>query len=226
MGIFAAAIWHMEATAMNSKTRCLLVILGVFTVVNAAVLLTGTGLSARRDVWEQTELPEKWKERVFKMISEHRRQEAITTLRNYLRHAPDDGNMRRLLGKVLFESGRYDEARDAYYAALLNDPGDFVARNNMGVVLMKQGHAEDALREFKEAFDASGQEIFIAANLLCWYKNSGDTAGAGNIWNSVRDGVRGGEVMVPDDALMLASAEMIEKLQKNGSVEKKAAARP
>ena len=211
---------------MNSKSRMLLVILGVLTAVNAAVLFTGTGLSARRDVWEQTELPAKWRERVFKMIGERHHQEAITTLRNYLRHAPEDGNMRRLLGKVLFESGRYDEARDAYYAALLNDPGDFVARNNMGVVLMRQRHAEEALREFKEAFDASGQEVFIAANLACCCESVGDTVGAGNIWKAVREGMRGGEVMIPEDALMLADAERIGKLRQNGGAEKKAAVRP
>ena len=210
---------------MNKKTRFLLAILGVFAAANAAVVLVGRRVAAH-DVREQTELVKNWKARVNDMIEDRRQQEAVTSLRNYLRHAPDDGNMRRLLGKVLFESGRYGEARDAYYAALLNDPGDFVARNNMGVVLMKQGHAEDALREFKEAFDASGQEVFIAVNLACWYGISGDTASAGNIWNAVREGVRGGEVMIPEDALMLASGETIGKLQKNGGVEKKAATRP
>ena len=212
---------------MNSKSRHLLVILVVLAVVNAAVLLTGTGLSTQRDVWEQTELPAKWKERVLKMIGDNHQQEAITALRNYLRHVPDDGNMRRLLGKVLFESGRCNEARDAYYAALLNDPGDFVARNNMAVVMMKLGYAEDALREFKEAFDGSGQEVFIAANLARWYELSGDAVSAGNIWNAVREGVRvGGEVMIPEDALMLADVEKIVALQQQGGAAKKTAARP
>lgn len=203
---------------MSNKSRCLLVILVILAAVNAAVLLTGKGLSGRRDVWEQTELPAKWKERVHNMIGEHHYQEAIAALRNYLRHAPDDGNMRRLLGKVLFDSGRYDEARDAYYAALLNDPGDFVARNNMGVVLMKQGLAGDALREFREAYNASGQESFIAVNLAGWHMLAGDAAGANGVWNGV------GEVMIPEDALMLADVEAVRSLLKNGAAGKTAAA--
>lgn len=202
---------------MSNKTRILLAILVVLTVVNTAVLFSGKGLSGRRDVWEQTELPAKWKERVQNLIGEHHYQEATAALRNYLRHAPDDGDMRRLLGKVLFESGRYDEARDAYYAALLNDPGDFVARNNMGVVLMKQGFSGDALREFKEAYVASGQEPFIAANLAGWHMLTGDVAGARGVWNG------SGEVMIPEDALMLADVEAVRLLLKSGGAEKKAA---
>ena len=200
---------------MNGKSRFMLVIFGIFTASNAAVLLTGRSVPARQNVWEQTELPAKWKSRVSTLIGEGRRQEAILMLRNYLRSAPDDVNMRRLLGKVLFESGRYDEARDVYYAVLMNDPGDFVARNNMGVILMKQGHRDDARRELEDAFNASAQESFIAANLICCYERTGNTAEAANVWKTVREAARqGGMLTISDDALMLADAETLGRLQR------------
>ena len=198
---------------MNSKSRHLLVLLVVFAVVNAAVLLTGTGGSAQRDVWEQTELPAKWKERVLKMIGDNHHQEAITALRNYLRHVPDDGNMRRLLGKVLFDSGRFEEARETYYAALLKDPDDFVSRNNMGVVLMKLGRERDALRELEDAFNDSEQGVFVAANLAFSYDLVGDRANAARFREVMRSGARNNtEELIPEDALML-DAEELRKLQ-------------
>ena len=197
---------------MNGKSRFMLVILGVFTATNAAVVLTGKNLPSRQNAWEQTELPAKWKARVSDLIGEGRSQEAILMLRNYLRSAPDDVNMRRLLGKVLFESGRYDEARDVYYAVLMNDPGDFVARNNMGVILMKMGLRNDARRELEDAFHASAQEGFIAANLVCCHELSGNTAGTAAVWKTVAEVTRNGSVpMVPDDALMLADAETVSR---------------
>lgn len=206
---------------MNGKSRFMLAVLGAVAAANAAVVFTGKGLPEQRNSWENTELPEKWKSRVVRMIGEGHRQEAILMLRSYLRYAPDDGNMRRLLGKVLFEVGRYDEARAAYYAVLMNDPGDFVARNNMGVVLMKQGNAADARRELKEALDASEQEAFIAANLACCHERSGDVSGAESIWRVVRESMRNnGELMIPEDALMLADAEKIRRIQKPPAVGK------
>ena len=185
----------------------MLAILGIFGAANAAVMFTGRGAPERQNVWEHTELPAKWKSHVFKMIGEGHRQEAILMLRDYLRYAPADGDMRRLLGKMLFEEGRYDEAYDTYYAALMNDPGDFVTRNNMGVVLMKLGRREEARREFKDAYDASGEEPFIAANLVCCDEPSGDAS-----YDSAPP------VMIPEDALMLADMAKIRAAQKNAAV--------
>jgi len=199
-----------------------LAIMGVCAAAHAVVVLSDKGLPKQQDVWDRTDLPAKMKERVSDMLGDRRHQEAIQTLRNYLRYYPQNGDMRRLLGKVLFDSGRYDEARNAYYAALLNDPEDFVARNNMGVVLMKQGRGEDALREFKDAFDASGQEAFIAANLAICHERTGNSAEAASLRDMVSEG-GSGELTIPEDALMLADAETVRKLRAG---KKTAAERP
>ena len=197
---------------MNKKTRFLLTILGVFAAANAAVVFIGRHF-ARQDVREQTELVKKWRERVSDMIAERRQQEAITTLRNYLRHSPGDGEIRRMLGKVLFDSGRFEEARETYYAALLKDPDDFVSRNNMGVVLMKLGRERDALRELEDAFNDSEQGVFVAANLAFSYDLVGDRANAARFREVMRSGARNNtEELIPEDALML-DAEELRKLQ-------------
>lgn len=188
---------------MNKKTRFLLAMLCVFAAANAAVVLACHAF-AKQEVRGQTELVKNWKERVSEMIEESRRHEAITALRNYLRHYPDDGGIRRMLGKVLFDTGRYGEARETYYAALLKDPDDFISRNNMGVVLMKLGRERDALRELNAAFDASEQGVFVAANLAYCHERSGDAAGAARFREIMRKGLRNSaEELIPEDALML-----------------------
>ena len=198
---------------MNKKTRILLAIFGVFAAANAAVMLTGHFFARQDDVREQAELMKRWKERVSELIGEQRHQEAISALRNYLRHAPDDGNIRRMLGKVLFAAGRYEEARETYYAALLNDPDDFISRNNIGVVLVKMGRRRDALRELNEAFDVSEQGVFVAANLARCHELYGDASAAAKYREIMRKGARNNaEELVPEDALML-DAEEVRRLQ-------------
>ena len=208
---------------MNHKTRFMLVILGVFAVSNAAVVFTGHRHAVRQEPWEQTELVKKWRERVSDMIAERHQIEAITVMRNYLRHSPGDGSIRRMLGKVLFEIGRYEEARETYYAALLNDRDDFVSRNNMGVVLMKLGYLRDAIRELKDAFDASEQGVFVAANLVYCYERSGDRKNAARFRASMQEGMRhGGDDLIPEDALVL-DAEAIRAMQARVASERGAA---
>ena len=210
---------------MNNKTRFLLAILGAFAAANAAVVFTGRHF-ARQDLREQTELVQRWRERVSDMIAERRYQEAITALRNYLRHSPGDGEIRRMLGKVLFDVGRYEEARETYYAALLKDPDDFVSRNNMGVVLMKLGREKDALRELEDAFNDSEQGVFVAANLAYSYDLAGDRANAARFRKIMSDGVRNNtEELIPEDALML-DAEALRKLQSLAALERTAHSDP
>ena len=205
---------------MNNKTRFMLVILGVFAVANAAVVLTGHRHAARQGAEEQTELVKKWRERVSDMIAERHQIEAITVMRNYLRHSPGDGGVRRMLGKVLFEIGRYEEARETYYAALVNDREDFVSRNNMGVVLMKLGYHRDAIRELKDAFDASEQGVFIAANLVYCCERSGDLTGAARFRAAMRAGMRNGsDDLIPEDALVL-DADAIRAMQARVAAER------
>ena len=189
---------------MNRKGRFLLLALAFLIAVNAAVVLAGRSAAPRNAEAERGKLSAKWKKRISDMVEARQYQEAIPTLRNYLRHAPDDVGMRRVFGKVLFEAGRFAEAEDAYYAALMNDPEDFVSRNNIGIVMMRRGRVRDALRELKYAFETSGQELFVAANLIRGYELCGRAAEAAAVRRSLRGVVGASGAAIPDDALMLA----------------------
>jgi|GEM_PF-2998381 len=175
-------------------------------LLTAAVVLGHGGADEQRNVPEQEALLIEWKSSVADMVRQHRYREAVSMLRNYLRHAPRDRGMRRLLGKVLYETRRYAEARDVCYVALLHDPDDHVARNNLGVVLAAQDRLPEALRELREAFAGSGQELFIGANLAKVYELAGDPRSAGEVWQVLSGTVRDGEADIPEDALILDNA--------------------
>jgi len=145
-----------------------------------------------------------WKRSVAAMVRERHYPEAERTIRNYLRYAPDDGEMRRILGKVLCENGNYAEALDVYYVALLKDPEDFVARNNYGVALTRRHQLVDAERELQEAFEASGGECYIGFNLSRVYARRGKVEESRRILRRViTDLRRDGGPNIPDDAVVL-----------------------
>ena len=191
---------------MNRRGRMLLILLLLCLFLTLAVVFSHGVAGDAGNVQEHEALLTEWKDSVADMVRQHRYREAVPTLRNYLRHAPGDSAMRRLLGKVLFETRRYPEARDVYYVVLLHDPDDFVARSNLGVVLAKQGKLQEALRELREAFVGSGREVFIGANLARGYELAGDSLAAGEVWRVLSGMVQGGEVRIPEDALMLDNA--------------------
>lgn len=195
---------------MSRRERILLALLMCGLFLTLAVVFSHGVTNDQGNSLEQEMLLEEWKSSVEEMARQQRYREAVPTLRNYLRHAPKDSGMRRLLGKVLFEIRRYSEARDVYYVALLHDPEDFVARNNLGVVLAKQGKFQDSLRELREAFASSEQELFVGANLARVCELSGDPRAAGEVWR-VLSGAARGEVQIPDDALILDNAALAAK---------------
>ena len=197
---------------MSRRERILLVLLVLCLFLTMAVIFSHGVANDQGNALEQEMLLEEWKSSVSDMVRQQRYREAVPTLRNYLRHAPKDSGMRRLLGKVLFEIRRYREAGDVYYVALLHDPEDFVARNNLGVVLAKQGKLQDSLRELREAFGSSERELFVGANLARVYELSGDPRAAGEVWRSLSGAARGaGEAQIPDDALILDNAVFAAK---------------
>ncbi len=197
---------------MSRRERVLLALLMCGLLLTLAVVFSHGATNDQSNTLEQEALLEEWKSSVAEMVRQRRYREAVPTLRNYLRHAPNDSGMRRLLGKVLFEIRRYPEARDVYYVALLHDPEDFVARNNLGVVLAKQGKLQDSLRELREAFVSSEHELFVGANLARAYESAEDPQAAGEVWRVLSGAARGAdEVQIPDDALILDNANVAAK---------------
>ncbi|MHC5748336.1 MAG: tetratricopeptide repeat protein, partial [Nostoc sp.] len=56
-----------------------------------------------------------------------------------------------ILGNVLYNQGKLDEALTAYKEAIHLNPEDEVVRQNLGNVLIIRGHIEEAVIEYKEA---------------------------------------------------------------------------
>ena len=69
---------------------------------------------------------------------------------------------------VHHQAGRAVEAEQAYRQALSQDPGNFVAHVNLGVVLQDQGRLEDAVESFLNALaiDSSAADVHYGLGLL------------------------------------------------------------
>ena len=136
------------------------------------------------------------------LTAERHYREAERLIRNYLKYAPDDNEMRRLLGKILFDGGNRSGALNVYYSVLMRDPGDFIARNNFAVTLMYEKRPEEALKEFSDAYESSAHEGFIGINLCKACRLCGDAATADRLMESL--GKRYPDKLeVPFDALLL-----------------------
>ena len=142
------------------------------------------------------------RKRIRALMAEQHYPEAERLIRNYLDYVPDDNEMRRLLGKILFDGGNRAGALKVYYAALMRDPTDFIARNNFAVALLYNRRADEALREFSDAYEASDREWFIGMNLAAAYRVCGDAAKSAALKESLSKQYPG-KSEVPFDALRL-----------------------
>ncbi len=73
---------------------------------------------------------------------------AVDLLRDLARSAVDEGERRRygiVLGRILLDSGRYDEAQRHFAAMAADDPGDEEVAVLLAVSRYRAGRAEDAL---------------------------------------------------------------------------------
>ena len=92
-----------------------------------------------------------WKNRIASLVREGRFAEAeqlALRMRHVFpyQHFPD-----YLLGRICYETGRYDEAAAIFRMLLLRSPGDAIARNNLGMTLLRLQRYEQSLREVQIA---------------------------------------------------------------------------
>lgn len=142
------------------------------------------------------------RKRIRTLVAEQYYPEAERLIRNYLNYAPDDNEMRRLLGKILFDGGNRAGALNVYYTALMRDPGDFVARNNFAVTLLYSRRADEALKEFVDAYESSGREGFVGMNLSAAYAFCGEKEKSAALREAVSKQYPG-RIETPFDALVL-----------------------
>lgn len=192
----------------NGRLFFLIVVLLLCAAATTAVILSYRPPHETTTEHNYNEWLTDWRRKIRVIAGEGRYSEAERLLRNYLNYAPDDNEMRRLLGKLLFDGGNRSGALKAYYAILLRDPGDFIARNNFAVALVGDRRLDEAVREFADAYEASGHEGFIGLNLVGAYALSGAEKAARELTAEI-DKQYHGRVEVPFDALMLGGTSKV-----------------
>jgi len=107
-----------------------------------------------------------WKYRVTALMREGRFVEA-EQLALRIRHAfPGQAFSDRLLGRIYYETGRFDEAAAIFRVLLLRSGGaDAVARNNLGMTLLRLQRYEQSLRELRIAAAMMPNESYVRYNL-------------------------------------------------------------
>jgi tetratricopeptide (TPR) repeat protein len=99
----------------------------------------------------------------------------------YLRRAvegQDDPISHYNLGLLLATTGRLDEARRSYEAALARDPAHADARGNLASVLVQLGRVDEATRQLIALVDRDPENALARANLGLLLANRGEREAA------------------------------------------------
>ena len=91
----------------------------------------------------------------------------------YIGESPGEKDFKR--GNELFQAGKYEEAIEAYNAAICQEAGEPTYLNNLGTSLMKVGKNEDAIAAFKKMLEIQPESY--SAN-----KNVGSLLGAAKMY--------------------------------------------
>ncbi|MGA2720753.1 MAG: tetratricopeptide repeat protein [Candidatus Acidiferrales bacterium] len=107
---------------------------------------------------------------------------AVENYERALELAPDwiDAHINK--GVALYQMGRIDEAREAFFAAVQLDPLNGISRYNLGCVLEEQGEFEDAIRHLRRAAKAMPAHADVHFNLALAYERKNERRLAREQW--------------------------------------------
>lgn len=103
--------------------------------------------------------------RLLELIEKKEFAEAEIVFRRLRKIKPVERNILRWGALIFYHNGKLNEAENLLRNLLLRDPGDFVCRNNYGMILLAKRRAE-AFRELDKAWHDSGKKAYIGRNLL------------------------------------------------------------
>ena len=147
-----------------------------FYILLAMMLLTGFGIGVvvlvHDDSVPKSKLDEvqnsvalELRNKSMRFFRHHALYDAEAHLRRLLKINPDDREMMLLYGRVLFETGRSDEAEKVFRKMLSVSPLDSGARNNLAVALFMRHQYEAAIREFDAAARNDAARDYAVPNL-------------------------------------------------------------
>ncbi len=107
---------------------------------------------------------------------------AVENYERALELAPDwiDAHINK--GVALYQMGRIEEAREAFFAAVQLDPLNGISRYNLGCVLEEQGEFEDAIRHLRRAAKAMPAHADVHFNLALAYERKNERRLAREQW--------------------------------------------
>ncbi len=85
----------------------------------------------------------------------------------------DDAATKNKLAMAYFRTGQYDEAGKELQSILEKDANNFDALDGMGIVLIKQGKAEQALEYLNRALAVSDKDLLLHVHLSSAYALAG-----------------------------------------------------
>jgi tetratricopeptide (TPR) repeat protein len=86
-------------------------------------------------------------------------------------------------GVALYQMGKIEEAREAFFAAVQLDPLNGIARYNLGCVLEEQGEIEEAIRHLRRAAKAMPAHADVHFNLALAYERKNEQRLAREQWS-------------------------------------------
>jgi cytochrome c-type biogenesis protein CcmH/NrfG len=90
--------------------------------------------------------------------------DAERSLRAGLRLAPDDPELKTVLGGVLASERRWQEANSLFKDAARAMPGDFEIWNNLGSTELQMGHPGAAIAAYRKALDLAPHDVGVIVN--------------------------------------------------------------
>jgi len=106
-----------------------------------------------------------------------RSDEAIEVYTDYIREFPSDWEIRLLLGDLLLQTGRIDDAAAQFEVVLRNDPDNDSAKLGHAWILLHNGEAGAALRRFLELYrQHNSSQALFGAGMCQMELNQLDTA--------------------------------------------------
>jgi tetratricopeptide (TPR) repeat protein len=151
---------------ISQKRRSMVLIGALFLIVSATGIVIVMNPAVSKNTEEQ--LPGRlrilWESKLEKNMHEKNFATAEELAARILRYFPADTKTRRILGRIFYETGRYDEAAEIFRFILMQSADDAVAYNNLAMTLFRQQRYEHSIRELQKARELVSDQIYIYYN--------------------------------------------------------------
>ncbi|XP_016054581.1 PREDICTED: transmembrane and TPR repeat-containing protein 1 isoform X1 [Miniopterus natalensis] len=145
--------------------------------------------------------------------SQEEKEEAVTLLKDSIKHGPEFADAYSSLASLLAEQERFKEAEEIYQAGIKNCPDSSDLHNNYGVFLVDTGSPEKAVAHYQQAITLSPSHDVAMVNLGRLYRSLGDNSMAEEWYKRALKVARKAETLSPLGALFYNTGRYEEALQ-------------